>query len=66
MLIDRPQPKVIVITLNRPDKRNAMNHALLAGLYDALNAAREDRTCRVILEEAMAAFIEKRPTRFNT
>lgn len=44
-----PAPQVTLITLNRPDRRNAMNYDLLAGLYDALHAAREDRSCRVVV-----------------
>jgi enoyl-CoA hydratase len=47
--VSSPAPQVTLITLNRPDRRNAMNHDLLAGLYDALHDAREDRTCRVIV-----------------
>src|SRR6476660_6474437 len=47
--VSTPAPQVTLITLNRPQRRNAMNHDLLAGLYDALAAAREDRTCRVII-----------------
>ncbi len=47
--VSTPAPQVTLITLNRPERRNAMNHDLLAGLYDALTAAREDRTCRVII-----------------
>ena len=47
--VSTPAPQVTLITLNRPDRRNAMNRDLLAGLYDALNDAREDRTCRVIV-----------------
>jgi enoyl-CoA hydratase len=34
---------IAVITLNRPERRNAINQALLAGLYDSLeNIARDD------------------------
>jgi enoyl-CoA hydratase len=47
--VSTPAPQVTLITLNRPERRNAMNHDLLAGLYDALTVAREDRTCRVII-----------------
>jgi enoyl-CoA hydratase len=49
VLVDRPQPKVARITLNRPAHRNAMNVDLLDGLYRALHDLREDRTCRVIV-----------------
>ncbi|MBW1988866.1 MAG: enoyl-CoA hydratase [Deltaproteobacteria bacterium] len=33
---------VALITLNRPDRRNAMNQELLAGLYDAMERVSED------------------------
>ena len=49
VLVDRPLDAVARITLNRPDRRNAMNVDLLGGLYDALGALRLDRTCRVIV-----------------
>ena len=49
VLVDRPLPQVARITFNRPDRRNAMNAALLGGYYDALNELRDDRTCRVIV-----------------
>lgn len=49
VVVDRPERRVARITLNRPERRNAMNAALLAGLYDALHTLREDRTCRVIV-----------------
>jgi methylglutaconyl-CoA hydratase len=37
------------ITLNRPDKRNALNDAVIAGLKDALNRANEEPAIRVIV-----------------
>jgi enoyl-CoA hydratase len=37
------------ITLNRPDKLNAMNLALVRGLYTALDEVAEDRDCRVVV-----------------
>ena len=49
VLVDRLHPQVARITLNRPERRNAMNAPLLAGLYDAFGALRDDRTCRVIV-----------------
>ena len=36
ILIDSPAPKVRRITLNRPEKRNALNHALRGELLHAL------------------------------
>jgi methylglutaconyl-CoA hydratase len=37
------------ITLNRPDKRNALNDALIAGLKKALDQANEDDALRVVV-----------------
>ncbi len=37
------------ITLNRPDKRNALNDELIAGLKDALRRADHDEQVRVVL-----------------
>ena len=49
VLVDEPLAQVARVTLNRPERRNAMNVDLLSGLYDALDALRDDRTCRVIV-----------------
>jgi enoyl-CoA hydratase len=40
---------VRVISMNRPDKLNAMNTALLAGLRDALEAADQDDSVRALV-----------------
>jgi enoyl-CoA hydratase len=37
------------LTLNRPERLNAMNYALISGLYAALDELAEDRSCRVII-----------------
>lgn len=37
------------VTLNRPDKRNAMNPALNAMMVEVLNALEEDDDCRVVV-----------------
>jgi enoyl-CoA hydratase len=49
VVVERPRPEVAVVRMNRPDRRNAMNYALLSALYDALGELREDRACRVII-----------------
>lgn len=41
--------RVAAITLNRPDKRNALNSALVAALGEALDAAAADEAVRVIV-----------------
>ena len=39
---------VATLTLNRPDKRNALNGALIAALHDGLERAAEDPRARVV------------------
>ena len=40
--VERPQPAVALITLDRPDARNALSNQLLAAAADALSAMAED------------------------
>jgi enoyl-CoA hydratase len=47
VLIDDPAPHVRRFTLNRPDKRNALNHPLRGQLIDGLQAADLDDEVRV-------------------
>lgn len=47
VLLDDPAPKVRRLTLNRPDKRNALNHKLRGDLIAALQAADRDPEVRV-------------------
>ena len=47
ILIDEPAPHVRRITLNRPDKRNALNHALRAEVLHALRAGDQDEAVHV-------------------
>ena len=49
VVIDRVRSDIAVVRMNRPERRNAMNYALLAGLYDAFTELREDTACRVIV-----------------
>lgn len=49
VLIDRPRPHVTVITLNRPERLNAMSIDLMTELHDALVAAGEDNDCHVVV-----------------
>lgn len=49
VLIDDPAPQVRRITLNRPDKRNALNHALRGGIVRALQEADQDPDVRVMI-----------------
>lgn len=49
LLIDEPAPRVRRLTLNRPDKRNALNDALRGALFDALRAADVDDEVSVVV-----------------
>lgn len=57
ILIDTPTPGVRRVTLNRPEKRNAMNNALRSEVFAALEAHDRDPEVRVtILRGAGPAF----------
>jgi len=43
------RPPAVVITLNRPDKRNALSRALIAALTEAFQRAREDVAARCVI-----------------
>jgi enoyl-CoA hydratase len=47
VLVDNPAPHVRRITLNRPEKRNALNHALRGQLLDALTRGDADPEVKV-------------------
>ena len=49
VLVDDPAPFVRRITLNRPEKRNAMNHLMRGQLFEALRMADQDPSIRVTI-----------------
>jgi len=49
LLIDDPAPMVRRLTLNRPEKRNAISNALRAEVFEALDAADADDAVRVTI-----------------
>jgi enoyl-CoA hydratase len=49
VLVDQVRPGILEITLNRPERLNAMNAALVGGLHDALDRVAGDRSCRVVV-----------------
>lgn len=49
VLVDRPADRIARLTLNRPEKRNAMSNALRAQLFAALEAADRDPDIAVIV-----------------
>jgi enoyl-CoA hydratase/carnithine racemase len=60
VLFDKPEDGVVVLTLNRPEKLNALSTALLGELSAALDAAEADPSARIVVltgagEKAFAA-----------
>ena len=49
VLADEPAPFVRRLTLNRPDKRNALSHALRSRLFELLREADADPEVRVVI-----------------
>ncbi len=49
VLVDRPRPGVAVVTLNQPDKLNALSFALVDELHAALDDIQRDNACRVVV-----------------
>jgi enoyl-CoA hydratase len=49
VLVDHPRSEVAVLTMNRPERLNAMSIELVNELYEALSAAGDDNTCRVVV-----------------
>jgi enoyl-CoA hydratase len=47
--LDSPHPGVTRITMNRPEKLNALTTALVQGLHDALDAIAVDHGCRIVV-----------------
>lgn len=47
--IDRPRPQVTRVTLNRPERKNAMAFDVMIPLRDALREVSGDNACRVVV-----------------
>lgn len=48
-ILNRRENAILILTLNRPEKRNALNDALINSLKDALREADSDETLRSIV-----------------
>ena len=49
VLVEKPQPHTTVVTLNRPERLNAMSIDLVIELDEALNAVADDNDTRVVV-----------------
>src|SRR3954469_24316322 len=49
VLVDQVRPGIMKITLNRPERLNAMNAGLVGDLHAALDQVASDRACRVVV-----------------
>src|SRR5438046_4710711 len=47
--VEKVRPQVSLITLDRPERLNAMSHELVADLHSALDEVAEDRDSRVVI-----------------
>ena len=47
--IEQPADGVTLLTLDRPDRLNAMNAELIGDLHDALDGVAQDPSCRVVV-----------------
>ena len=45
--LEKVEPRIALITLNRPDRLNALDYELVSELHDALDAPASDEECRV-------------------
>src|SRR4051812_34347514 len=49
VLVEKPEPQVAVVTLNRPERLNAMSIELVLELADVLQGIATDNACRVVV-----------------
>jgi methylglutaconyl-CoA hydratase len=49
LVLYQPRPPAVVLTLNRPDKRNALSRGLIAAIGEAFERARDDAAVRCVI-----------------
>jgi len=49
LLIERPEPGIVVLRLNRPDRLNALVPATVREIHHAFETLAKDETCRVVV-----------------
>lgn len=49
LLVERPLEKVVSLVFNRPERKNALDRELVLAIGDALDAANDDQSARVIV-----------------
>ena len=49
VVIERPRPQIALITLNRPERMNAMSFDVMVPLRDALAELNADSSVRVVV-----------------
>jgi enoyl-CoA hydratase len=49
VVVDQPKPGIRWLTLNRPERLNAINDAFVTDLHAALDGVEGDPSCRVVL-----------------
>lgn len=49
LIVDEPAPRIRRLTLNRPEKRNALNDDLRGALFEALRSGDKDRNVSVMI-----------------
>jgi enoyl-CoA hydratase len=49
VVVEQVKPGITKVTLNRPERLNAMNHSLVQGLHDVFADIAADSSCRVVV-----------------
>jgi enoyl-CoA hydratase len=49
VIIERPEPAIAILTLNRPERLNALSYELVVDLHDALDVIGGDTECKVAI-----------------